>query len=292
MLYYIKRVGWEFMGKKTGVFAVIFIVILTIVLSSSVTYYIVKQNTKEQEKADDKKEDDKKNTPNIAFKDIYDESDKIIEEYDISLNGKINTVKVAFTHSSREDIGCTVHLVLGYIGDTIIYAREYVGSKLGKNEVFNKDIIKKTFNVINFDTIKGQDDKTYLIVYDISNNVAYENKMMVYDDNMKLLTKDLFAKTYDHINRYGFNMQYFYDSPCERTGLPLYVNTTPFYSENGMSFVKKEDDKIYFLAMEIDESKEGRPGKLEERVYTVKDDKLEYKVLNTYDIPEICQQIM
>lgn len=59
--------------------------------------------------------------------------------------------------------------------------------------------------------------------------------------------------------------------------------------------MEKENDKIYFLAPILEQdfaasAALGNYGTLEERVYTIANDKLEYQVLNSYKITEVCQQ--
>lgn len=220
----------------------------------------------------------------IVFKNIESLDDKIIEHFDITLNGKSKTIDVDFEYRFVND---SIHVVSAGIKDTLIYSREYYenGNQIKKEDVFNEDIIKRTFTVANFDIIAGSDDKDYLIAYYTG---PLESSLKIFADDMTLISKDLVKP--DPVHE-GFVISYFYNNICElEKGNPFYPNT--FDSDNSKKIhVKKEKDKIYFLAPVLNADFSGNDfGTLEERVYTVRDNKLEYDVINKYKIKNVCQQ--
>ena len=71
-------------------------------------------------------------------------------------------------------------------------------------------------------------------------------------------------------------------------------NANPWYEDSKCKdelchrIFKIEDNKIYYLVSKLkDDYQEGDYGVLEERVYTINDNKLTYEVINTYNITEM-----
>lgn len=88
-------------------------------------------------------------------------------------------------------------------------------------------------------------------------------------------------------DNYGFIIDYTYNAPCK------FESKSPFYASEFVTrdknvHVKTEKDKIYYLAPILKEDLTS--GTLEERVYTISEDKLNYRVLSSYKITEVCGQ--
>lgn len=273
------------MKKVEKYIYIILIIILVGVIASTTTYMLMKDKT-------EPKETENKPTENnltikedgVKFVKAYEINDKIIEEFEITLNGQTKNVKVNFEYEYDSESYDGVHIIAGYINNNAIFAEEYHNKE--KKEIFNLSEIKKILNEKNFSIIKGKDNKSYLIVSEI---LEVESAIHIFNDKFEILSNNI--REEEITGRTGFNITYFYNNIC---GLE---NANPWYQDNfGVKnndnhiHIKIENNEIYFLCPII-EGNHTSPSILEERVYTINNNKLEYKVINTYKVTSVCQEI-
>lgn len=231
----------------------------------------------------------------IAFKSIQENGEKIIETFGVTLNGKTKDINLEFTHEKDED-GIYEEIVGSFNGE--VFCDD--PAQIDLHEIsFDTEYIKKRFNENIFRIIKGEDNKSYLILFTYSDSATspgVDTNLLIYNDELKLISNDI-----DLHNSYGA------DETFEAMKNPFYSkNETPYDIQSSKVFIKIESDKIYKLyplymddggcpedknssSSEEQDSKEyiSNYGDLEERVYTIKDNKLSYKSLNKYQITAI-----
>jgi len=164
------------MKKGEKYIYIVLIVILIGVIASGTTYILMKDNNKTEVKENKKEQDNKENAEKPIVKEdgvklskIYDLDDKIIEEFEVTLNGKTKNMKIVYTYKfyageEYDDIGVT-----GTFNDILLYINNKINERefdvtYKKEDLFNKNYIKKNFNENNFQIIKGADNKNYLAI--------------------------------------------------------------------------------------------------------------------------------
>lgn len=228
-----------------------------------------------------------------------DSNNKILQEYEVILNGKKSTINIVYTYKytpaneyedAYEEVSGTLN------GKEVYYKFNLAQNSSNKNQIFNSNFIASAFNTKNFKIVKGEDNKNYLTV--ASNKTAglyigNSNVLYIYNDKIEQIVKD--------IPRYGYGKDDFMTIKGGPTGFEL-EDDSKWYSDtfNVCSTsedwchigVKIEADKIYNLVPILNSNfTEGNMGKMEERVYTINNDKLQYKVLNSYKIVNGAGQI-
>lgn len=278
--------------------------ILVGVISSGVTYMIL-DNEKNNKAPNENNGENKEPITlenSVKLEKEYELNDKIFQEYTIVLNNKKQILKIEYSYTFNEQEG---YVVKGIWNQNEIYFDTYQSN----SEVFNKtdlkkfytvDHIKKAINENNFQFIKGTDDKSYLTITSVQN---YEygplKQFYIINDNLKIINKQ-FNQYGTDINNNGDNAMIIVGESSFMTTNDLEAHTykgalkvcTPLNTCN--SNLKIENDKIYYLNPVLkNESdwQENDYGTLEERVYTINNNKLEYKVENTYKITAIAGQI-
>ncbi len=143
-------------------------------------------------------------------------------------------------------------------------------------------------NEDNFKIIKGTDNKNYIIIVHDNYNNAFvsgtSNEMLVLNDELELVSKEFMIESLspDYATHNGFILDdYIGNIPCKVEGKEFYKNN---------KYVKIENNEIHFLFPKMDNNS-SLPEYLEERVYTINNNKLEYKVINTYKVVDVCQQL-
>ncbi len=296
------------MKKETIMYIVI--TLLLVIIGVGVTYIIMNKknnnntNIKDQNK-DNKEENNNDNqiSDGVKFKSINREDDKIVETFEVILNGKKKDF--AITYKYEKDnlyFDGQINEITGYVNSYGINSFEYSTSEYPNfswNSEATLNKIKSEFAEDNFIIFKAEDNKNYLLVQSVNicaGGCFDASDLYVYNDELELISKNIVALTYEPTETIdAFIIDSFnYNIPCEFNGQnPLYPNTfkniQPSITINEGKFTKIEGDKIYFLAPILNDNLTG--GILEERIYTIKDSKLSYTVNKTYQITGICQQI-
>lgn len=280
----------------------IIITILLVIIASGVTYIVMdKQNDKTE--VNDNKPSNKENNTNEIKEDgvklttIKEENDKIVETFEIVLNNKKSNVEIEYEYNFIKDyLG---HKVIGKFNNNILFNIEYININnqgYTKSNTFNVDNIKSVFNENNFNIIKGTDNKNYLLIQTMWDGMDIFNtsELYVYNENLELISNNIIAENEspDYESHNGFIIDNFSGNiPCEyENNSPLYVRTFKKVNNeiDDRQYTKIENNQIYFLFPKITDE---HSGILEERIYTIKDSKLTYKVGKTYKFNSICQQI-
>ena len=229
----------------------------------------------------------------VKLVDTKKENDKIVQEYEIVLNGKKNTMNLEFNYNEYEDhiMFRTDREIDGNYKDYNFYS-SYVESI---NE-FTEEKVNEDFNENNFYIIRGEDQKNYLLILDdVATDYGDNLNGYLFNDKLELITKNLNNSPYNVSNPNAFNILMADNVPCKFASDvdPLYKKAfnRKTFAQDGF-FMKIENNKIYYLIPIFDENSLATDtGILEERVYTIKDNKLSYEVINTYQITGICQKI-
>lgn len=272
--------------KKNTVLYII-ITILLIIIAVGITYIIMDKNdinnnpneNNNQVKVEEENKEELKD--GVTLKDTYQENDTIIQEYEIILNGKKANVQIKFVNSYNETF--EEYAISG------IFDKEEVYGNISQRYNFTIDNINHQFNENNFEIIKGSDNKNYLAVIA---NKAYYDTLYVYNDELELLTKS-FSENGCTGKMDGFIISYAYNIPEIKDNTIWYEdlwNILPNNIYGGNVHVKIEDNEIYDLRPIIDFESNENYGVIEERVYTIKDNKFTYKVINTYEILNVLNQ--
>lgn len=226
----------------------------------------------------------------------------IIQEYLVTLNGKRNILKVEYDYNYSYEyylIGY-IHIekVIGQFQDHEFYFYETFsdeGESTVKSKIFNVDTISSKFNEKNFQIIKGEDGKNYLLVityqhYSLTPSNSDAASLYIFNDNLEIVTSDL----YNHSGCKSETMTI----NSGITTLILKDNIYPWYEDSfGVCVdnekycrinVKIEDNQIYYLMPVFNESL----GYLEERRYKINNSKLVYEIVNVYELEtavgEVC----
>lgn len=290
---------------KKNIILYIIITILLIVIAVGITYIIMDKKNNEEVKEPSNPNNDSNNEvtlkDNINLKKTYTSNEFIIEEFEITLNNKVNTIKIIYDYKADEAYNNDIHEITGKFNDVELVGRGYINlgeEEYTKENTFNEKNIKSIFNEENFSIIKGRDNKSYLLVQtvDVEALDGYSrSNLYVYNDNLELISKNIISQkeSPDYTSYDGFIINNFIGNiPCEyKDNSPLYERTFKKVSEidGNEQYTKVENNQIYFLFPKINADYTG--GTVEERIYTINNNKLEYKVINTYEFNSICHQV-
>ncbi|MCM1052363.1 MAG: hypothetical protein NC483_00075 [Ruminococcus sp.] len=266
---------------------IVVIIILVAVISVGGTY-IVMSNKNNNDNKEGKQEvindDDNIISDSVKLIDVKQDGVNTIESLEITLNGKTKNMEIVYTADSFNDF-CKFNID-GKYNDIFLYLDRCKSDFTGDLVT----LIKDSFNEENYKIIKGKDNKNYLLI------ITNYDTVYVYNDNLELISKDAIEDSYENSNS-AFTTSNYYTNVVTK----LDTNKNVWYiNENycnkhsdaygGCNVVfKVEDNKIYYLALNITELNytENGYGILEERVYTINNNKLEYEVINSYEVLDI-----
>ena len=248
---------------------------------------------KEVIEPNDKEEDNNKEEATIedgiTLKDTYQEGNNIIQEYEIILNDKKNTINISYTASTCRD-------------DTICISGNYNNYEFYYDEIYNEnnsftiETINQSFNENNFNIIKGTDNKNYLLVFADNPYTAF---IYIFNDQLNIVNDGIeSANWYDSDNGDGFVITSFVNIPVLENQENIWYEDT-YNTNNNNIYVKVENNKIYYLTPNISYYEEylnhvydeNYKVEVEERVYTINNNKLTYEVINTYQVLEVSNGI-
>lgn len=284
------------MKKSEKYIYIILAVILVGILFAGTTYILIKSKDNKTEIKENNNKPNNNEEPTkkdgVKLLKTYNLNDKIIEEFEITLNGKTKIMNVNFIIPDKEVEDPTIE---GTFNDIYFYGKAF--SKEEVKENFNISFIKNIFNENNFEFIKGTDNKSYLLV--IGTSYWNEKELYVLNDDFVDISKNIRDTADAEVSGYtGFNITYFNNHVNKiEDNSRWYKNTFKIKIEDFMEevkgniHIKVEDNKIYFLNPIFEYVNASNLGYLEERVYTINNNKLSYKVINKYQITEISNQI-
>ena len=168
--------------------------------------------------------------------------------------------------------------------------------------VYDASMIDRSFNENNFSFIKGSDGESYLLIHTniYDDGSGEEDKLYILNDTLEFVSNDLVD--YGTSSSVGMSIMSTYTSyTLEDEEKPWYTDDFNACSSPSNCYinVKVEANKIYYLVpVLIDVAEEENSdeedveevmtyGELEERVYTVSDNRLEYEVVKRYKITSV-----
>ena len=175
---------------------------------------VIENNDEEK----DSKEEDENNNEEEDNKDVIKdgvklvntkkETDKIIQEFEITLNGTSKTLAIEYSHSGPE---LSTYYITGDYNKAELFYTET------NNEKFNESFINEEFNENNFKIIKGTDNKSYLAIITYSGSTdSYHHELYILNDNLEFLdinSNDLYDTYAENIPQ-SFVITTYYNSPC------------------------------------------------------------------------------
>lgn len=247
------------------------------------------------------KESEKDNTDNkvpsaqlsdgVKLKEVKEAGNKITETFEVVLNGKKKDIDIVFGCLEDNDF----YRVSGMYNGAIeaFYTSEFK-EKTKYEDIYNVEKIKTFFTEDNFKIIEGEDKKNYLII------ITSAGHAYVFNDELDLISKDSIKDDYMYKGQQIKVKSFFsLEDSHEPMDTPREVDSfeSPWYETHGHPYditgfyhkvFKIQDNKIYYLAYLRNEDSTTWEtkgyGTIEERIYTIKNDKLEYNVINTYKV--------
>ena len=239
---------------------------------------------------------DSEDSITLASTEVVDDS--FVQTYDVVINGIEKTLEVEFLYRNNEDLK-EQSLTGDYSGATL-YA--YYETYEDEPTVYDVNMITSSFNENNFSFIAGRDGESYLLIHTniYSDGAGEEDKLFILDENLEFVDNDLVDYS-GSSDTQGMSIMSTY------TGYTLENDDYPWYNDsfnacttpsNCYIDVKIEDNQIYYLVPvlntvseeaneendEEDNEEATDYGELEERVYRINNNKLEYEVIQRYKI--------
>ncbi len=214
----------------------------------------------------------------VKFLSINNDGSKIIEKFVVTLNGKNKELEINFNYNTEKDNEGEYQEIVGKFNDSTVYSKASHSNTVGNiNSDYNVDYLKANFNESNFQIIKGSDNQSYLLL--ITNN-SQGGMFAPVSDNIYVLN--------DNFNLIGnFIMR------DASVGWELANAASPWYNDSFNAcgkqnicqiLTKIEDNSIYYL---IRVASGSTYGNIEERVYSINADKLNYNTIKTYKIANV-----
>lgn len=201
----------------------------------------------------------------VKLVNVREEESKVIQEYEMVLNGKKQEFSIYFEINEQNDYWG----IDAYFNFELIFSDFDDEHQLPENV---SDYIGRYFNEKNFIIFSGTDNVNYLIIQDYrfppAGGVGVEYK--------------IFNQDYEYI---GYtDVIYQGQSLVLEDETVWYENTLNIDTVQGYNEIRSKivGNKIYNLF--YNGSCEG--GTMEERVYTINQNKLEYEVIGTYEVLE------
>lgn len=235
----------------------------------------------------------------VKFLNTKKDGTVITQYFKANLNGQELPINIVYTYEntelSAEEKATTgynrIEHVIGKFGDIVIFDHyERNNNTTQRAQLFDTQLIDKEYNLNYLKVVRGTDGKDYLTmathIYD-GLNAPSENFLYILNDKLQTI-----SNVFDDLTTCTNEKKTMMIHPGSRgiivTDKAWYSNQYG-YNNRGKLFisVKVEDDKIYYLYHNIDSSVPGKFGTLEERIYTIKDDKLEYTINKEYDATSV-----
>ncbi len=269
--------------KKVERFLYLIIIVVLLGFLSAVGTYIALQsknnNVKNNNHSENNKTPDKDNSTkledSIKFVSTKTNNDEVIKSFKIVLNGKESNINVKFIKEKFEG----EQFIRASFKEKEIYAIS--NNYYEDSEQFQVNKVAQDFDESKFRIIRGIEGKNYLIVLA---NVNTSNYFYVFNDNMELVPSNIKPNCGPDGSFPLMITISHYDLKDNKK--PWYKDSFDFCTDENCEIRSKiENNMIYTLVSDIHENiKENDIGTLEERVYTINNNKLEYKVINNYKI--------
>ncbi len=282
--------------EEKYIYIVIIVILLGVIIGGG-AYFLTRDNNKNntvtnntENNNTDKNDDTVTLQDGIKLVNSKEEDDKIIQEYEIIINGKNKKAEIIYELKQEED----EYSITGYFNGTEIYKKwNYITEGVlanpnEYNEQANVSTINNNFSEKNFSFIKGNDNKNYLAIK------TYEDNGEAYGGPSYIIFNDNFINlinSYQNARNNRFEILEKLEELYFENGIkPWYKNNNvcKMYNENEDCQIrtKIEDNKIYYLHYNQDVA-EYDFGSVEERIYTINNGILNYEVVNSYKVTEI-----
>lgn len=238
-----------------------------------------KEDKKDTPKIEDKNEvPEEKEKDSIKLLNTKEENGSITQNYEAVLNTKHITFSVIYTVNQNGNY----HTINGTLNGFNIYSATY--NKKDYKESFKSNLIANNFEEDNFKIVKGTDDKSYLII----RNFKYTEM----GNGINLLNIEVYN---DELNRINTDNELIYayfsqDINLENDSKPWYKDEYNLCKKDEPCQIRGKfyEDKFHLLTLVLNEETNTPKsiGTLEERVYTIKDNKLNYTVPNKYIVKD------
>ncbi len=253
----------------------------------------------------DQKEEEKIISDGVKLKDVKNVEDKILQTFEVSLNGKIKEFNIVYSYQTGPvgNRNACYDLVIGEANGVELYnhSSEYEAdtfkicgiNESKKSENFTISKIEEAFDTKQFEIIKGTDNKNYLIVYNVVDYPVYGHRARVYNEDLELISNNAIKDSYgEEEQKSYFTTDYKYDGEIFTADMYSYAIDKKDISwfndskcsNNCEATFKVEDNKIYYLSLNLTNKIGEQSGYIEERIYTINNNKLEYETLNKYNV--------
>ncbi len=249
---------------------------------------------KNSEENNDLEENNEKMEDGVKLLNTTKENDKIVQEYEIVLNGNKNIIDIDYKIATYD----TGYEDPYYCIDSLYYSN--CSDEYSSPDNLSSQYINSKFNEKNFEIIKGLDNKNYLAIHSFNLNIDKPDSVYldtssytihILNDNLQEIkpTENL----YNHL---GIKLQNINDwngfigavdiqSLCldyECNNMGDFWYSSKFNIDNNQIRVKIENNKIYSLVYFSDSNVSCDDGTIEEREYSINNNSFSYRVLNTY----------
>lgn len=215
----------------------------------------------------------------------------ITQKFKAYINGKDIDIELDYNYKieplTNDKYGYKrMEIVEGKLGNLVLFSKQTKNNSTSQRaEIFETNKIDKEYTIDYFEVIRGTDGKDYIAmathIYDVDDNPR-ANYLYILNDKLEVINRE-----FDDISRCRFFKDVMMIHPGD---VGLLKNENIWYKNkwnyNNMrakySSLKIENDKIYLLLHNTNLDEMGGFGTIEERVYTIADDKLEYTVEKTY----------
>ena len=272
---------------KNKVLIGIIIVLCGVIIAEGVYLFTSKEEEKEnninipKEEEEDSELNGEISEDYVKLVNTKEEDNQIIQEYEIYMNNKTNKLLLNF-HLFEEDRSDYIWFGLqgNYQNEEFYYLDRYSLQNNDSNiangkeyvemsELLTVDFVNAVFNENNFILIKGIDDKTYLGVISKVDSVMYPDNsyLYIYNDNFELIGS-LLIFTKSQMVTFNDSQDHFNDDKYSLCNNDCQIR------------LNIQDDQIHVLYYNFYCTDNGNV--IEERVYTIHDNNLEYEVVNSY----------
>lgn len=249
-----------------------------------------------------------KNVETIKLDNTIVNNTSATQTYIINLNGTEKKLNIDFKYEFKQyDSGNKYHYIKGYLGQQQIFETVYDASskEYTTSQLISKENVNKIFNISNFRTINGIDGRQYLLIYGAfeysGDDVTSGNDtdlLFVLNDKFEIIKNDTIKSSIDEGKNYLDNAFVIHRG---HDVLVKLNENNPFIKKDTFNICTEEcKDDILLVGINSDSIdylyvfKEGNlPNdtvKIEYRVYTISDNKLNYKVAGIYTTPYLINQ--
>lgn len=284
--------------------------VLCAALAGGIVFCLMNSNDKNNNRGDNKdsnytevdkdKNNENNSTEKVILKSTEMKNSKIVQTFEISMNGKKVLFNVDYTDKAEKldsvdaiDGIEGLETLEGKINDITLNSslKNIADMEHYKKVLFEKSVIDKIFTTRNFRIIKGSDNKDYLLVNtQIQDNFNFPvaNYLYIFNDTLELINNTL-----DSAFNGGKGMM-IHNGPDSilSSEVVSYENDFGYSGLTSKNIrVKIMNNKILYQYSVLSTNNSDSYGNIEEREYTISNNKLEYKVLGTHKADDITGQL-